>query len=652
MIRKTQKLAVGAFLALLSGGIWSLAADKPWSESENDRPKATRSRSAAGRITVPVKRTPLHEGSAPRNYYQELFANGESTDEPDQKPAASKRFVPVRTNLLEKPRKVASDAAPRKPAEEVQNTSDDWSTIETSAVRSAEFDERRDDKFENKIEHVRVETRPKSRIPLPPSRHRSSPITTSVSHALEPAAPPVASNGPLASGVSLEWVKKSEFNVGQECVVELVVKNTGASTVEQVAVDAIFQAPVRLTSAQPQPNEGRDRLSWNIDALPAGAEQRIVLKLIPGRRGDLGLKAQVRLTGTAAATFRVEEPQLKVALKGPTEVMLGDSASQMVLVSNPGTGAAQDVCISAKVTSGLEHARGERETIEMEIGTIMPGESRTIRLPLTGVQGGEHSVSITANTSSDVSHVASATIHVISPSLAIDADGPALRYKGRNAKFTAKVANDGSVANNNVRVLQAVGEGFEFVSADHGGKYDPAQRTISWFLGRLEPDQVIEVGCELTAIEIGDFTQKISVASDAGARAETTLDTTVDGVASLTMELVDLDDPVEVGVETAYEIRIKNGGSKAATNVKVSCDLPSNVKLLSAKGPTDALAEGRTLTFKPLPQLAPGQDSVFRVHVQGVQDGNQRVKARVTSDTLSDPLVQEEPTKFYSDARR
>ncbi len=654
MVRQTQNSAVGALLVLLSGVNLVNAADGPWSEDGRQRPQASHSRSASSRITVPAKRSPLADEAPPRNYYQELFEGDEAAKPAEETPAPSKR-IPVRSNLLDQPRKVANQTKIERPAAKEAPAADEaWPSVETSTERDAKFDERRDDAAAEKIQQVRVETRAKApRVPLPPSRHRVTPITTSVSHTLEPAAAtPTVTNGPLASGISLEWVKKSEFNVGQECAVELVVKNTGSSVVEQVAVDAYFQSPVRLTSAKPQPAESRDHLTWSYDTLPPGAEQRIAMKLVPGRRGDLGLKAQVRLTGSAAATFRVEEPQLKVALKGPTEVMLGDSASQLVLVSNPGTGPAQDVRIAAKVSSGLEHARGEQEVIEMEIGTIMPGESRTVRLPLMGVKGGEQSVSITANSSADVSNEASATIRVISPSLTIAADGPALRYKGRNAKFTAKVINDGSVANNNVRVVQMVGEGFEFVSADHGGKYDPAQRTVSWFLGRLEPDQAIDITCELTAVELGDFTQKILVSSDGGARAETSIGTQIDGVASLTMEIVDLDDPVEVGVETAYEIRVRNNGTKVATNVKVHCELPSGVQLLMAKGPTDAMAEGRSLAFKPLGQLAPGQESIFRVQVKGLQDGNHRVKARVTSDSLTDPLVQEQPTKFYSDARR
>src|SRR5262249_22950372 len=158
-------------------------------------------------------------------------------------------------------------------------------------------------------------------------------------------------------------------------------------------------------------------------------------------------------------------------------------------------------------------------------------------------------VSVVASTSTDVSSTAQTSVTVISPSLSISADGPALRYKGRNAKFTLQVANDGPVANNNVRVTQRVAEGFDFVSADHGGKYHPSTKTVAWFLGRLEAEQNIEVSCELTAAALGDFTQTVTVVSDAGARAETSIETKVEGAASLTMEVVDLDDPVEVGVE-------------------------------------------------------------------------------------------------------
>lgn len=667
MNRLVQTLAVGGTLSIFSFMGWSIAADAPWADSP-DEAEAAPSRPMSGRPTISGKRS-FADDIAPRNYYQELLNAGEVSDkkpaEPEKKPAARKPAQakapakPAPNRLVKK-----ADAAPivkktePAPAKQEKEAEDDWASVETSPVIKAEFDVADSQEEKETIQQVRVETRPRvSRIPVPPARQQSR--TARVDLPLgpahdepAPAAPAAAVHGPQSSAVSLEWVKKSDFNVGQECAVELVVKNTGSTPAEQVNVEARIESPVRLVSAKPQPIENHEHLCWDFGTMSPGSEHRVALKLIPSRRGDLGLHAHVRLIGSAASTFRVEEPLLKVALKGPADVMLGDSATQMVTVSNPGTGPAQDVKIIAKVSPGLEHARGGRET-EMEVGTIMPGESRTIRLPLTCLKGGEQSVSVTATTpNSEASNAATSSIKVISPSLTVAADGPGLRYKGRNAKFTVKVANDGSVANNNVRVSQAITEGFQFVSADHGGKYDAALNTVSWFLGRMDAGQSIEVSCELTAVSLGDFTQKVSVASDGGAHAEGKVETKVDGAASLTMEIVDLDDPVEVGVETAYEIRVKNGGSKAAHNVLLSCELPHGVQLISAKGSTDAVAEKHLLKFKPVSQLAPGQESVFKVHVKGLSEGNQRVKARLSSDSLPEPLVQEEQTKFYSDTRR
>jgi hypothetical protein len=76
------------------------------------------------------------------------------------------------------------------------------------------------------------------------------------------------------------------------------------------------------------------------------------------------------------------------------------------------------------------------------------------------------------------------------------------------------------------------------------------------------------------------------------------------------------------------------------------------VELLSAKGATEGLADAKNVTFRSLKQLAPGQQAVYRVQVRGTVEGSHRLRARVTSDSLDQPLMMEEATKFYSDARK
>ena len=49
--------------------------------------------------------------------------------------------------------------------------------------------------------------------------------------------------------------------------------------------------------------------------------------------------------------------------------------------------------------------------------------------------------------------------------------------------------------------------------------------------------------------------------------SDTKLETVVDGMASPEIEIIPQNNPVAIGVETAYEIHVRNDGTKAAENV-------------------------------------------------------------------------------------
>lgn len=598
-----------------------------------------------------------------KNYYEELFGGepaqpASSASVPwdqDETPPAKAKTTGEKSPAMPQAAAAPKDSA--KPAADARKFAPVARGIRSipegadPKVIQAGYDKLPEASERKMIQQVRSEGPTKKQAaPMP----ADSALPSGASGKMAPAARAVqaaqSESGPQTPQVSIEWVKKGDINVGQECHVELHVKNCGSTMASQVAVDGIFPATVRLTSAEPKPAVSGEKVTWNYESLAPGAEQKISIKLIPSRRGDLGATANVRFTGTASAVFRVEEPLLKVALKGPSEILLGDPASQMIVVSNPGTGTVHDVKVEARISEGLEHgSRGDR--LIMEVGSIGPGETRTVRLGLAAVKGGQQSVSVAATSNSDAAATVSAQLNVIAPSMKIAAEGPALRYKGRNAKYALTVTNDGSVANNNIRISQSVSEGFKFVSADHNGKYDHSTRSVQWFVGRLEPGQTAQVACELCAVAMGEFTQTASVLSDSGIRAEAKTQTRVEGVASLTMELVDLDDPVEIGAETAYEIRVKNEGSKAATNVSIACELPPEMELKNCKAPVEAMVEGRQILFKSLDQVAPGAEAVYRIHVKGVREGNHRMRVRMTSASLTEPVVREEATKVYADTK-
>ena len=478
--------------------------------------------------------------------------------------------------------------------------------------------------------------------PLPAAKSFSRSTTTVDASSFSSNSPTIGT-----PSVSVEWAKQGEINVGQECACELLVKNSGKVAAREVIVEAIFPASVRLTQANPKPTMVSDHLEWSIPVLAAGEERTIHITMIPSQRGDLSTTANVRFTGTAASVFTVAEPLLQVSTKAPAEVIVGDPLVQTVTVTNPGTGIAHNVTIHIAAPEGLEATRGDRSKIL--IGALNPGDSRTVRLSFTAISGGDQTLEVAATADSGLNHSAEATVNVIAPSLALAVEGPAVRYAGRDARYSLSITNEGQAATNDVRVTHRIPKGFTFVKADKGGTHDAKTNSVNWTVGHLEPAQVAQLKLQLHATEIGQFEHHVSASDEHGVTAKADTTTTVEGSATLVLEIHDLDDPVEVGQETAYEVRISNTGSKPAQNVGLTFELPRGVELLNVQSVTQHLAKNGLILFNDLPELAPGKTALVRIHIRGVAEGQQRVRARLSSESIEQELITEEITKFTAE---
>ena len=212
-----------------------------------------------------------------------------------------------------------------------------------------------------------------------------------------------------------------------------------------------------------------------------------------------------------------------------------------------------------------------------------------------------------------------------------------------------RVTNDGAAPAANVRVIQTVPDGFTFLSADNGGRFEAGQNQIVWYVGSVAGGQTVELAAKLSAAKLGSHRHLVTVFGEGGAKADAAVETAVDGTASLVCEIIDLDDPVEVGSETAYEIRVRNEGTKPATNVAITCQVPAGVATLSARGPTEPRGEKGTLAFPAVEQLEPGKTALYRVVVKGTAPGKHRFRVRLTSDSIDEPLIHEELTHYYAD---
>ena len=504
---------------------------------------------------------------------------------------------------------------------------------------------------------ARTESRRESATVPEPRREREpsclrmpAPAIASAPCAAAPPVVPQGSNTPSAEpAVSLRWVGPHTARLEQLTTCQLFVRNTSPRPVHQVLVRHEPAAGVTIQGTEPPAVPEGNWLTWPLDTLQPGQERCIEMQILPETRGDLNCAAEVTFTGSCGLRMQIREPKLALQVTVPDKIMVGQTATLLIVVANSGDGIAENVKVTARLPQGLEHAGGQ--SVTLDLGNLMAEESRTIQLLCGARSGGLQRCEIGASADGTEPARDLAVLDVLLPQLTLAVTGPKRRYIDRHANYTIRVTNPGSAPASNVTVTHHVPDGFTFHAASAGGRHDEAAGAVSWFIGDLPPGQTGEVTVDLVAAAAGTCTHRIKAQAVGGLVAQTEACTLVEGLSSLQIEIVNLDDPVEIGADTAYEIRVINAGSKTETNLELTCTLAKGMDFLAATGPSGAghQRQGSQIVFEPLRELAPREETVYVVQVVGREAGDLRFRAQLTARGLSEPVVREKSTKVYGD---
>ena len=123
--------------------------------------------------------------------------------------------------------------------------------------------------------------------------------------------------------------------------------------------------------------------------------------------------------------------------------------------------------------------------------------------------------------------------------------------------------------------------------------------------------------------------------------------TAITGIAATHLEVIDLEDPVEVGSNTTYSIVVTNEGSAADSNVRITAILDDKLQYVSSAGVTAGSIMGKTITFAPLRSLDSKGKATWRIVVRGALPGDVRLKVTMNTDQLALPVEETEATHIY-----
>ena len=489
----------------------------------------------------------------------------------------------------------------------------------------------------------------------------AAPLTTAAaSTAAASSAIPLVNNSQPTPGdrrleglqvpaLAVQKIAPREIQVNREATFELIVKNTGRVAASNVQVhDQVPQGTQLIETIPPAQPDPSGKITWTLGSMNPGQQTSIKMKVLPQQAGNIGSTAHVTFGALASAQTICTEPKLSIRHEVPASVLLGQQLLMTIFVENNGSGAAENVILQTDVPEGLAFSTGQKE-LEYTIGTLPPGQSRMVQLPLQAAKVGQAQNVLVAHGAGKLRATDSVNIRVTAPKLNLQSEGPNRKFLNRQATHTITLGNSGTAPATNVQLVAKLPRGLQFTSANNQGQYDPGNHAVIWRLAKLDPQKSGSVELKTLPVATGQLDIAITAGADLNQRQQETQTLTVEQLTELYFDIEDTADAIEVGTNTNFRVRIVNQGRIPAKNVEAQVEFAAAIKPLQVQGGIGNQIQGQMVKLNTIPSLQPGQEISFVVTANALQAGDHRTVVSVRSEDREIAVSKEESTHVYSD---
>lgn len=427
----------------------------------------------------------------------------------------------------------------------------------------------------------------------------------------------------------------------------ITVKNVSNEILTNVVVTERLADNFNFISANPNAGRKGNDLSWKIPTFGPGKSVTITITGSATTLDCVQHCSNVTYDNFGCAAVEVVQPMLAITKTAPSKVMICEPIPLEIVVTNTGTGDAENVVITDILPDGLTTTDG-KTSIKVNAGNLAQGASKKIMANLVASKTGVFTNTATVSSDNTDDAQATATTTVVAPNLSITKVGPARQYLGKNIKYTITVTNHGNAPAVDLVLDDTIPAGIGQVKVSDGGVLAANRSSIQWALNDLAPGKSQTVTVEYVSNTIGSVSDTATVTAKCAEAKSASATTQIIGIPAVLLEVVDLIDPVEIGEETTYRITATNQGSSVGTNIAITCMLESNEQFIDCGNcATQPSVSGGTVSFAPLASLAPHAEAVWEVKVKAVAPGDVRFKVSMNTDQIGRPVEETESTHLY-----
>ena len=467
-------------------------------------------------------------------------------------------------------------------------------------------------------------------------KSQDAPIEVAQAAAAPVAKAPAAPCSVINSGlVQMTETMPAEATLGEAFTYEL--KPIAVGCAANVVVTDTIPDGTTLVSTEPQASVNGNQLVWNLGNLDAGESKVLKVTVKPTKEGTLVSCASIKADPRVCAQTIVGRPALAIAKTGPEMAQLDSDVLYNIVVKNVGTAVAKGVVVTDKVPDGL----GGPKEVPLPIGDLAPGASKTVPITLKATQRGKFCNVAVASSANTPSVTGEACTTVVKPGLKLTKTGPDTEYVNKKAGYKITASNTGDVPLDNVVITDTAPSQTAIVSAP-GGQI--TGNNISWNIGTLQPGDKKTVDVVLTTRQPGKWCNAATVVSKQGLKDSAQACTLWKGVSAVLLEVVDDPDPIQVGEETTYTIRITNQGNSDLVNINTVAQFQ---KEITPETSSEGSVTAKTVKLPTIPTLGPKQSHTYTIKAKADQIGDHRLKVILTEDQLLTPVNEEESTRVY-----
>ncbi len=422
------------------------------------------------------------------------------------------------------------------------------------------------------------------------------------------------------------------------------VTNVTDMDVTDVVITENIPSNLSVKNADPAATKDGSKLVWKLGSFAPKQSKQITVYGMATNTDCVKTCAAATYVVPACANVQVVQPKLQLKKTAPAEVLLCDPIPVKFVVTNSGSGSARNVKIEDTLPAGLRTAEG-RSKLVFDAGTLATGQSRQFSATLKASKTGKYVNKAVASSAAGLKAESETTTIVRQPVLAISKTGPEKRYLGRSVAYEITVTNKGDAPAKNLVLEDQLPLGVKFVSASDRGKVVAGK--VQWNLGSLAAGKSRKLSVTVMPNKAGTITNSVTATATCAEGVRASVKTSMAGIPAVLLEVIDIDDPVELGNRTTYVITATNQGSALGTNIRIVCTLEDNEQYVSSSGATRGTLAGNTVTFAPLRSLAPKAKATWRVVVKAVKTGDVRFKVTMNTDQLTRPVQETEATNLY-----